>query len=194
MPVRELAGRFGHHARRAAMIALALLAAAIVTSVTVDVGPSVRARAERLLSAEIQRPSTIAGLSIRLFDGSLVVRGLRIEGLDARSEPFMRAAEVRVSIPLWALLRREVRISSVELTDWRVRVEQFPGGRHNFPKRRQRTGGPSPFKTTLGYVHASRGTFSYTDHGTPWGVDLPDLDITVMKLAGFRGLSPRNFF
>jgi hypothetical protein len=171
------------------MIALALVAAAIVTTVTVDLGPRVRERAERVLSEELARPTTLGGLSVRVFDGRLVARQVRIAGLDARAEPFLRASEIRVAIPLWSLLRREIRIASVEVIDWKARVEQYPGGKHNFPRIRSRSGGNGLFTTTFGYVHATRGLFSYTDYGTPWSVDLPDLDITVMRLAGLRGLT-----
>jgi hypothetical protein len=189
MPVRELARRFGLHARRAGMIALALVAAAIVTTVTVDLGPRVRERAERFLSEELARPTTLGGLSVRVFDGRIVARQVRIAGLDARAEPFLRASEVRVAIPLWSLLRREIRIASIDVIDWKARVEQYPGGKHNFPRIRSHSGGNGLFTTSFGYVHATRGLFSYTDYGTPWSVDLPDLDITVMRLAGLRGLT-----
>lgn len=189
MPVRDSARRLGTHARRAGMIALALIAASIVTTVTVDVGPTVRTRVEALVSAEILRPVTMGSLSVRLADGRLVARDLTIAGLDAKAQPFLRANEIQVAVPLWALLRREFRISSVEMTDWRMRVEQFPGGRHNFPRFRSRTStGPGTFSTSVSYIRAHRGEFSYTDHGTPWGVDLPGLDITIMNLAGYRGV------
>ena len=75
------------------------------------------------------------------------------------------------------------------MTDWRVRIEQYPGGRNNVPHLSGRPStGPSRFTTNISYVHASRGEFSYWDYGTPWGIDLPGMDITVMNLAGYRGL------
>jgi hypothetical protein len=186
--------RILHHlvvnGRRAVMIAVALVAASIVTTVTVDVGPRVRVRVEQYVSKEILRPVTMGSLSVRLFDGRVVIRDLRIEGVDAKAQPFLVAGEIQVSVPLSALLHRELRIASVEMTDWRIRIEQYPGGRHNFPRfQSKRPSGSGSFTTTLSYLHASRGEFSYFDYGTPWGVDLPGFDITVMKLAGYRGLS-----
>ena len=172
------------------MIALALIAASIVTSVTVDVGPAIRTRAEKFVSVEIMRPTTMQGLSVRLFDGRLIARDLLIEGYDAEAQPFLKAREIQIGIPLWTLLRREIRLSSIEMTDWRMYVETFADGRHNVPhlSGRPSTGRPSRFTTNISYIHASRGEFSYWDSGTPWGTDLPDMDITVMNLGGYRGL------
>ena len=63
------------------------------------------------------------------------------------------------------------------MTDWDMVVETwpsspgFPNGRHNFPKftRESKSTGPKRFTTTLRSMLASRGSFTYQDHGTPWG-------------------------
>ena len=41
------------------------------------------------------------------------------------------------------------------------------------PRRRKPPDGPKRFTTTLQYLRASRGQFTYEDHETPWSVDLP---------------------
>lgn len=191
MDVRLAARAVATFAGRAGMIALALLAAAVVTSVSVDLGPTLRARAERAGSAQLQRRVTVGGLSVRLFDGRFVLRNVVIGGLDAAAEPFLKAGEIQIAMPLTALLRREILVTSIEMTDWRMKVETFPGGRHNFPSftRNRESTGPGTFSTTLSYIHAYRGHFAYIDHGTPWSTEVPGLDITVMKLAGYRGFS-----
>ena len=59
------------------MIIVALLAAAIVTSVTIDLGPVVRARAEDAGSKYIERPLHIGALKIRLLTGQVLVEDRR---------------------------------------------------------------------------------------------------------------------
>ena len=94
-------------------------------------------------------------------------------------------------MPLWSLLRRELNIVSVEMTDWRMTVELYPGGRHSFPKfrRQEPSGGKSPITVSVAYVRTRRGQFTFQDHGTPWGTVVRNLDITVLKLVGYRGYS-----
>jgi hypothetical protein len=202
MSAMESARRLAKHARRAGIIALGILAAGVVTSLSVDlagIAPAIslgqvdlRRSAEAYLSDELQRPVRIGGLSIRVFDGRFVVTDLVIEGLDPRDAPFLKAREIVVDMPLRSLLRRELFIASVEMTDWQLKVEKWSGGRHSFPSLRRRPkgkGGQGLFKTTLGYVRARRGQFTYDDHATPWSAIVRDFDITVLKLVGYRGYS-----
>lgn len=194
MKFRETARLVGTHARRAGVIALGVLAAGIVTSFSVDlvaVFPVIRRAAESAGSKQLQRPLHIGGLSIRLFDGHFVVRDLMIEGLTPKDEPFIKAREIDVAMPLWSLLRRQLVISNVTMTDWAMKVETFPGGKHSLPKfgSGQPGGKPSPIKVSVSYVHAQRGQFTYEDHGTPWSTVVRNLDVTVLKLVGYRGYS-----
>ena len=49
-------------------------------------------------------------------------------------------------------------------------------------------GGPSSWTTTLQHVRASRGEFTYADHGTPWSVVSRNLDVTVARpTSEYRG-------
>ncbi len=186
MSFSHAARRFLSHLRRTWMVTVALLGAAFVTSVSVDVGPVVRVRAEKMLTEVLSgRPVHIGSLKVRLFDGRFVASDVVIEGLSADDTPFLRAKEIVVSIPWRAVLNREIRIDSVEMNDFEMVVESFAGGRHSFPNIKSGNG-PSQFTTTLQYVRARRGQFSYLDHPT-WSAILRDLDVTVTQLAGYRG-------
>src|SRR5690606_3295370 len=68
-------------------------------------------------------------------------------------------------------------------------VEQTKDGRTNFPKfPSPKSDGPKRWTTTLQYVHAYRGQFTFDDKGTPWKVVTPNLDVTVAKPATeYRG-------
>jgi hypothetical protein len=194
MTFKDTARLVGRHARRAGVIATGLLAAFVVMSFTIDLAalfPQLRRQAESFGSKRIERPLHIGGLSMRLFDGHFVVRDLVIEGISPKDDPFIRAREIDIAMPLWSLIRRELNISSIVMTDWQMKVESFPGGRHTFPKfaSNNPSGKPSPIRASVAYVHAVRGQFTYEDHGTPWSTVARNLDVTVLKLVGYRGYS-----
>jgi autotransporter translocation and assembly factor TamB len=183
------------------VIAVGVLAAGVVMSLTVDLAglvPAVtlgrvdlRRSAEGYLSRNLEgRAVRIGGLSLRVFDGRFIVSDFTIGGLTTKDAPFFQAREIVANVPLWSLFRRELNIVSVEMTDWRMSVETYPGGRHNFPRfQRRQAGGRSPIKVSVAYVRSRRGEFVFRDHGAPWGTTVRNLDITVLKLIGYRGFS-----
>ncbi len=201
MTVPQWARTVWRHARRAGVIAVGVLAAGVVMSLTVDLAglvPAItlgRVDLRRLAEAQLgkqlgDRAVRIGGLSLRVFDGRFIVSDVMIGGLTPKDAPFFQAREIVVNMPLWSLVRRELNIVSVEMTDWRMTVETYGGGRHNFPKlQRRQPGGRSPIKVSAAYVRTRRGEFVFQDHATPWGTVVRNLDITVLKLVGYRGYS-----
>jgi hypothetical protein len=146
-------------------ILVALLAAAIVVSMTVDLGPAARGAAEKYGSRYIERPLHIGSLSIHLFTGKVVVDDLQIDGVHEGDRPFFVAKQIRVGINWLPIIARrpDVTITSVELTDWRMLVEKWPN-LHNFPKLTRDNNQPTGERrvtVTLKYVRAWRGEFSY---------------------------------
>src|SRR5512140_2878381 len=116
-------------------VVVALLAASIVASITIDLGPAVRARAEDAGSKYIERPLHIGSLRIRLLTGSVLVENLTIDGLHPGDRPFFTAKQIAVALD-WApafSLHPDVTISSVEMTDWQMLVEKWENA-HNFPR------------------------------------------------------------
>lgn len=173
--------------RLGVVIAAAALAVAIVTTLTIDLGPGLRALAEREGSRRIQRPMHIGSLSVRLLNGRFVLEDFVIEGLTADDRPFLRARRIEVSLTWDAMFHREVLLDSIEMSDWQMVVEQWPGGRHSFPKFASGSEGRRRFTTTLKYVRARSGEFTFDDHGTPWSTIARNLDITVGRVVGYRG-------
>jgi hypothetical protein len=179
------------------VVALAvILATAAVTTVTVDLGPALRERAEREGSRFIERPMRIGRLSIRLWNGTFQVEDLVIEGLTPGSRPFLTAKRIDVSMPWRTLFDRRVVLDTIEMTDWKMYVEtfpssaEFPTGRHNFPRFTRRSSEPrrpSSWTTTLQYVRAHRGEFTYQDHGTPWSTVARNLEVVVTRTTEYRG-------
>src|SRR5262245_4010041 len=177
-------------------LVVAVVAGAIATFFTVDLGPSLRERAEREGSKFIQRPMHIGRLSAKITPGVFVVEDLVIEGLQPTDRPFLRAKKIEVVLPWWTIFTRQLIVESVEMTDWDMVVETWPSspelprGRHNFPKftRESKSNGPKRFTTTVRSVLASRGSFIYEDHGTPWSIASRGLRVSVT-----RGIADRVY-
>lgn len=173
-------------------LTVTILVVALFVTLRVDLGPSLRALAEREGSKQLRRPVHIGGLSIRVARGRVEVDDIMIEGLTPTDRPFFSAARLSVSLD-WskAIARRpEFIVTSVEMTDWSMLVEKFPGG-DSFVRPLRREGppptGPPRFKTTLQSVHAYRGRFTYEDHVVPWSIVAPNIDISVSNRDGFEG-------
>ena len=168
-----------------------LVAAFLVSVVTIDLGPALKARAEREGSKFIDRPMHIGRLGVHIASGYFVVEDLRIEGLTPEARPWLVAKRIDVSLAWNALWHREVLLDSIEMSDWTMVVESFPGGTHNWPRvngppRPPRTG-PGPVVTTLQYVRATRGEFVFEDHAARWGVVAPNLEVTAGKTTEYGG-------
>jgi hypothetical protein len=177
---------------RAIKLAGAILAAAIVASLTIDLGPSLRQFAERGGTDQLKRPIHIGRLSLHVLRGSVVVEDLQIDGVKPSDRPFFVAKRIELGLDWTKVLRRhpEFIISSVEMTDWRMLVEKWAGGRNNFPKftnNDKPDNGPRPFTITLKSFQSARGRFLYEDHETPWSVDGPNLDLTITNLPHYHG-------
>ena len=174
---------------RAAVVTLACaVAVAFVTSITVDLGPALRARAEIAGSNYLKRPMQIGRLSVHLWRGTYAVENLRIAGMTPQARPFLTAKRIEVSMPWSTLFNRQIVFDAIEMTDWDMYVELFDGGGNNFPRFTSTTGGGSSWTTTLQYVRASRGQFTFDDHGTPWSTVARNLDVTVARPASqYRG-------
>ena len=168
--------------RRIVIVCAVILAVSVVTSVSVDVGPALKGLAERQGSRYIERPMHIGRLEVRIWDGSYVVEDLRIDGLTPTSEPFLIAKRILVSNAWRTLWDRRFVLTNIEMTDWRMHVEYSADGKHNFPRfTRDTPRGQSRWTTTLEYVRAHRGMFTYQDFGTPWGIVARNIDVVVEK-------------
>ena len=164
------------------------LAVAIVSTLVIDLGPGLRALAEREGSKRVGRSMHIGRLGVRLLSGKFVLEDFAIDGLNAGDRPFITAKRIDISLAWEAMFHREVLVDSIEMTDWHMVIEQWAGSVHSFPKFNMGGGGgPRRFVTTMQYVRTHRGTVTFEDHGSSWGAVARNLDITVTKFAGYRG-------
>ncbi len=178
-------------ARRFAVTFGVVVAVILVSTLTIDLGPALKARAEREGGNWLDRKMTIGRLGVQLGRGRFVVENLQIDGMFPNEPPWLVAKRIEVSLTWGALFGREVLLDSIEMTDWRMVVESFPDGRQTFPRltgppRPPRTG-PRPFVTTMQHVRAHRGELVFNDFGSDWRAIAPNLEVTVSKGADYRG-------
>jgi hypothetical protein len=171
---------------------VAILAIAVFVSLRVDLGPSLRALAEREASNQLRRPVHIGGLAIRIARGRFEVNDFTIDGVKPGDRPFFGAKNLSISLDWGKAFQRrpEFVITSVEMTDWQMLVEKWEKGDSFLRLRRASSGrppGPRRFVTTLKYLRAYRGQFSYEDHETPWGILAPNIDINITNSRGYNG-------
>ena len=168
--------------RRTVMICAVILAVTFVTTISSDLGPALRSQAEEQGTRYLERPLHIGSMQVRLWDGSYIFEDLMIEGLKPESIPFFTAKRIVVSMPWSTLFNRRLVFDTIELSDWQMHAESLRDGTHNFPKLMPKgPRGPSSWTTTLQYVHAGRGQFTFQDHGTPWGIVARNLDVTLAR-------------
>ncbi|MEO7272848.1 MAG: hypothetical protein ABIX28_08135, partial [Vicinamibacterales bacterium] len=172
-----------HAIRLIIVVVVAIVVALCMTVFTIDLGPSLRKRAETEGTKFIERPMHIGRLSARLTPGVFVVENLVIEGLTPQDRPFLTAKTITVEVPWWTIFSKKLIVESVAMTDWHMVIETYANGRHNFPKftRKTPSQGPSRFTTTLRSVVALRGGFTYEDHVTPWTTSGKNLAVQIYR-------------
>jgi hypothetical protein len=130
-------------------------------------------------------------LSIHIVRGSVIVDDFRIDGVQPGDRPFFTAKRLELGLDWSSVFRTrpEFIISSVEMTDWQMLVEKWPG-RNNFPKfvdNNRPDTGQRRFTATMKYLRAWRGRFVFEDHEVPWSVDAPNIDLNITNLPRYRG-------
>jgi len=179
------------------LIAAVVLAVFLATALTIDLGSVrlVKERAEKAGSDYLKRPLHIGRISFRLYTGNFVFEDLVIDGLPQpdglpQSRPFLTAKRVEVSIPWTPLFDKRIVLRSIEMVDWKMYVEVDERGKHSLPKLvpESRSDGKSGWTTTLEWVRAHRGEFTFEDHTSPWSVITRNLDVTVARPGSeYRG-------
>ncbi|HUQ85966.1 MAG TPA: hypothetical protein VM096_00315, partial [Vicinamibacterales bacterium] len=186
------AGRKAYrYGRRFAVTIGVIVAVLVVSTLTIDLGPALRARAEREGGKWLDRKMTIGRLGVHLGSGKFAVEDLRIDGMFPNEPPWLVVKRIDVSLKWGALLHGEVLLDAIEMTDWKMVVESFPDGRQTFPRlsgppRAPRTG-PPRFVTTMQYVRAERGELVFNDFGSDWRAVAPNLEVTVTKSGDYHG-------
>ena len=83
------------------MVVAAIVAVAIVASLTVDLGPAARQALETQGSKYLERPMRIGRLSIHVLTGKYVIEDIVIDGLHQGDRPFFTAKRISIAMD-WA--------------------------------------------------------------------------------------------
>ncbi|MEO8481429.1 MAG: translocation/assembly module TamB domain-containing protein [Acidobacteriota bacterium] len=195
-PTRDGFGRVTRRwARRGLALVVAIVAGLLFTVLTIDLGrlfPQLRGLAERQASNYLERPAHIGRLSAMITPGDFAIEDLVIEGRRPGDRPFMRVKRVTLHLNWWPLLRNILHPQfhvELRLIDWDMTVESWPGGIHNIPKLTPKTPAsnkPKAFTTTVDFAYATGGHFVYEDHGTPWRVDAPNLNFSLVRSEALK--------
>jgi TamB, inner membrane protein subunit of TAM complex len=189
--VRRALSALYRYARRFAVSIGVIVAVIVVSTVTIDLGPALKAQAERRGGEWVERKMTIGRLGVHLGRGRFVLDDVRVDGLTPDDRPWLVAKRVEVSLTWGAILHREVLLDTIEMSDWRMVIETFPNGRHTWPRvngpPRAPNTNPRRIVTTTQFLQASRGEVIFEDHGVPWSAVARNLDVTVSKLGEYRG-------
>ena len=209
-PRRWLPRRLRRYSRGTVIVLVALVAAGVVSAVTIDLGPGLRARAEQAFASRIDRPVHIGRLGTYLLPGRFLIEDLVIEGLSSDDRPFFHGERIVISTSWLPLLQGEFLVTDVEMQGWRMLVENFGDDQHSFPRF---AGGPDDeppppadvtpaepepaadaaegdadrFVTTVQYLRAHDGEFIFEDHGAPWSVVARNIDLTITKGVAYGG-------
>ena len=192
-PARSARRRLWRWSRRLLALVTAIIAAAVVSLFTLDLGrafPQITRLAEDQGSRYLNRPLHIGRISILLSPGWFAVEDVVIEGRRPGDRPFFRAERIFVHVPWWRMLsfaKREL-IVELELTKWQMVVERWSDG-HNVPRLTPQGGsrsGPRSFVTTVNFVYATEGSFIYDDHQVPWSVTAPNLNFDLVRSAALQ--------
>jgi hypothetical protein len=177
---------------RVTLVFLLAAIALVITFFSVDLGPSQRERVEREATKFLERPMRIGKLKALAWPGTYELENVVIDGPRPGDLPFLTAERIKVSVPWGTLLtRREERalFASVEMTNWKMRVERGTGRPGYIPKltpKNPRDPAAEPLFRTTVRVFASGGEFTYVDHDTPWSVVAPNLTFNLTRAENLK--------
>jgi hypothetical protein len=180
------------YVRLSLMITVAILAAAIVSTLTVDVGTLLRSPAQRYASDYLKRQVAIGSMRLHVFTGHFLMEDFSISGLNEGDRPFFTAKRLSIALDWSTLLTQPstITIRSVELTDWEMLVEKW-SSHHSFPKFTRDRQGPEPergpSRVKMKYLRAWRGQFAFEDHQMPWSVVAPNIDLNITDFPTYHG-------
>lgn len=170
------------------MAVAAIIAAFFVIFFSIDLGrfPQLIELAERHGGNYLRRPLHVGGISARITPGTFELHDVVIEGRNPGDRPFMRIGRVRVNVPWWTIFTGNLHLN-VRLDDWAMVLEVWPDG-HNLPRftPEGQSDGPRRFTTTVDYVYAHGGHFTFVDHGADWGVDAPNLTFDLVRSTAYE--------
>jgi hypothetical protein len=158
-----------------------------VSFFSIDLGrfPALKNIAEREASKYFEVPVHIGRIHALITPGKFALDDFVIEAKAPGTRRSSRPRRIIVSFPWWTLFKKQA-FAEVEMTGWKMLVETFPVG-NNMPKLTPKgPRGKSSFTTTVPFVYAKDGEFTYEDHATPWSVTAPHLNFEIVRTEALK--------
>src|SRR5690242_18395311 len=137
--------------RRGLLLLAALVAAAVIAFFTIDLGPAARSQAEKRATDYLERPMHIGRLKALVWPGRFELDDVVIEGVTKNDQPFLTAKKIKVDLSWHSLIgfgRRRELFVDVQMTDWKITIESWPGRPSNLPKLTPKSSSEGPKRFT----------------------------------------------
>ncbi len=172
-----------------AVVALAFVVLTLVLSRFLD-PEAMAARVEPRLEAALAREVDLEAVDVALFPLGVRLRGLTVADPTGMAPFLARVGSVELRVDLLPLLRREVRVGRLVVSDPQADLRVDEGGRSNFgdfssqgppePSGGEPTGGeaaPAGFALDLRGIRVSGGVLQFRSEEDSTIVDLGNLDV-----------------
>ena len=150
-------------------IAIAVvIAGASILLATLDVN-KFRGTIQADLQQQLHRPVTLGDMSLGLFPLSIRVSNVQIGETAAfpTGKPFVTVKEVRVRAELLPLLRKDVRVRSLELEQPSIELVDNPARQWNYSDLTGGSSGGGSGSMTLSSLQINDGSVALSDLGVP---------------------------
>ena len=102
------------YTHRTTVVVAVTIAVVLASSVTIDLGPALKAQAEAAGGRWLERRMTIGRLGVHLARGRFIIEDLRVSGLSLEDRPWLVARHIEVSLTWGAILHREVLLDTID--------------------------------------------------------------------------------
>jgi hypothetical protein len=180
---------------------IAAFAAILIAFFSIDLGRidlgdgrSLRGLAERRGSDYLERRLHIGRITALITPGAFALHDVVIEGRKPGDRPFLKARRIDVQL-YWLPLFSNRVVLDVRLSDWQMVMETFADG-HNLPRFAPKTAGTGPrrFTTTVNFVYARNGEYTFADHVTPWSVVCRNLSFNLVRAENLKAYVGTAYF
>jgi uncharacterized protein involved in outer membrane biogenesis len=172
-----------------ALVVMLLAVAAALLLVDVN---QFRGRIQAELQARLGRPVTLGAMGLKLVPLAIRAESLAIGETPAfrTGRPFAAAKELRVSVGLLPLLRKQIRFDSLVLLQPAIELVRGPSGRWNFSDlggQSGQAGGQAGGGFAISELRVEDGRLAVSDLGDPKSRSVYDhIDITLSDFAPGR--------
>ena len=143
---------------------------AVITSLPLLVdADAFRNKIQSTLESNLERKVKLGSLGLKLYPLSVRVDNVRIAEAAGKgaSEPFLTAKEILVDVDLFALLKKEIRVDSLTVTQPVARIVRTADGKWNYETLGRKSDGSGDSKVSFTLLAIEDATVVLVRPGTP---------------------------